>query len=63
MLYSPAHISTQCRNINEDITLLELTLRGAVDMTMEIIFVPIAPKWLASGTDDDDADDDNSPAI
>ena len=46
-------------NINEDITPLGLTLRATMDLKVTEdngghLFVPIAAKWLASGTDEDD---------
>src|SRR5688572_23899499 len=46
-------------NINQVLTLLKLTLREQWTWQMtkdngDNLFVPIAAKWLASGTDDDD---------
>jgi len=47
-------------NMNEDIALLGLTLRVAMDLrnnqddNEHHLLIPIAAKWLSSGTDDDD---------
>ena len=51
-------------NVNEDIESIGLTKRGTMDLTKDLgqwrsfihQFVPIAAKWLASRTDDDDYD-------